>query len=202
MKLFNKKKPGINRKRNLIVAMTIVVAILIFSGVALSSSGEEHGPKGWAATDTYKVVNFTVLIVALFFLLRKPVARVLNARIKGIQDNLNELGAKKKEAEKKLAEYNERLFLLSKEADEIIAGYIRQGNEAKARILEEAESEAEKLEEHARRNIENEFKQAKSKLQEEMFEKALIKAEEIIKNKINSEDQDRLVDEYLEKVEA
>ncbi|MEA3428496.1 MAG: F0F1 ATP synthase subunit B [Thermodesulfobacteriota bacterium] len=202
MKLFNKKEPGISRKRNLIVAMTVVVAILIFSGVALSSSGEEHGPKGWVATDTYKVMNFTVLIVALFFLLRKPVARALNARIKGIQDHLNELEVKKKEAEKKLAEYNERLFLLGKEADEIIAEYIRQGNEAKTRILEEAESEAEKLEEHARRNIENEFKQAKSKLQEEVFEKALIKAEGIIKNKINSEDQDRLVDEYLEKVEA
>ena len=202
MKLFNKKEPGISRKCNLIVAMTIVVAILIFSGVALSSSGEEHGPKGWVATDTYKVMNFTVLIVALFFLLRKPVARALNARIKGIQDHLNELEVKKKEAEKKLAEYNERLFLLGKEADEIIAEYVRQGNEAKARILEEAESEAEKLEEHARRNIENEFKQAKSKLEEEIFEKALIKAEGIIKNKINSEDQDRLVDEYLEKVEA
>jgi F-type H+-transporting ATPase subunit b len=185
VKLFNKKEPAISRKRNLIVVITIVVAVLIFLGVALSSSGEEHGPKGWVATDTYKVMNFTVLIVALFFLLRKPVAWALNARIKGIQDHLNELEVKKKEAEKKLAEYNERLFLLGKEADEIIAEYIKQGNEAKARILEEAESEAKKLEEHARRNIENEFKQAKSKLQEEMFENVLIKAEEIIKSKIN-----------------
>jgi F-type H+-transporting ATPase subunit b len=33
-------------------------------------------------------------------------------------------------------------------------------------------------------------------------EKALVKAEAIIKEKINSEDQDKLVDEYLEKVVA
>jgi len=202
MKLFNKKEPGISRKRNLIAVMTIVVVVLIFSGVAFGSSGGENGPKGWVATDTYKVMNFTVLIAALFFLLRKPVAQALNARIKGIKDQLNDLEVKKKEAEKKLAEYNEKLSLLDKEAEKIVAEYIKQGNEAKARILEEAESEAKKLEEQARRNIDSEFTQAKSKLQKEMFEKALIKAEEIIKNKIDSKDQDRLINEYLEKVVA
>ncbi|MFV9644459.1 MAG: F0F1 ATP synthase subunit B, partial [Desulfobacterales bacterium] len=177
-------------------------AILIFSGVAFGSSGGEHEAKGWVATDTYKVMNFTVLVVALFFLLRKPVAQALSSRIKGIQDQLDELEVKKKEAEKKLAEYNERLTLLDKEAEKIVAEYIKQGNEAKARILEEAESEATKLEEQARRNIDSEFKQAKSKLQEEIFEKAIIKAEEMIKSEINSEDQDKLINEYLEKVVA
>ena len=202
MKLFNKKEPGISRKRNLIAVMIVVVALLIFSGVAWSSSEEGHGAKGWVATDTYKVMNFTVLFVALFFLLRKPVAQALSARIKGIKDQIDELETKKKDVEKNLVEYNEKLSLLDKEAEKIVAEYIKQGNEAKARILEEAEAEAVKLEEQAKRNIEHEFKQAKSKLQEEISEKALLKAEEIIKSTITTEDQDRLVDEYLEKVVA
>ena len=202
MKLLNNKEPGISWKRNLLAVMTIVVAVLIFSGVAWSSSEGEHEAKGWVATDTYKVMNFTVLFVGLFYLLRKPVAQALNGRIKGIQDQLDELEVKKTEAEKKLAEYTEKLSLLDKESEKIIAEYIKQGNEAKARILEEAESEAEKLEAQARRNIDSEFKQAKSKLQEEIFEKAIIKAEEIIKSEINTEDQDRLINEYLEKVVA
>ena len=202
MKLFNKKEPGIRRKCNLIGVVIIVVAVLIFAGVAFGASGGEHEAKGWVATDTYKVMNFAVLVGGLFFLLRKPVAQALNGRIKGIQDQLDELEVKKTEAEKKLAEYNERLSLLDKESEKIIAEYIKQGNEAKARILEEAESEAKKLEEQARRNIDSEFKQAKSKLQKEISENALIKAEEIIKSEINSEDQDRLINEYLEKVVA
>ncbi len=154
------------------------------------------------ATDTYKVMNFTVLMAALFFLLRKPVAQALNARIKGIKEQIDDLEAKKKEADKKLAEYNEKLSLLDKEAENIIAEYVKQGKEAKARILEQAELEAKKLEYQASRNIENELKLAKSKLQEEIFEKALIKAEEIIKSRITGEDQDKLIDEYLEKVVA
>ena len=40
------------------------------------------------------------------------------------------------------------------------------------------------------------------KLQKDILGKALIKAEEIIQQRITAEDQERLVDEYLEKVVA
>jgi len=148
------------------------------------------------------VMNFTILVVALVFILRKPLTQALGARIKGIKDQLAELEARKTEAERQLAEYNEKLSQLEKESKKIVEDYIKQGHEAKARILMEAESAAEKLQTQARRNIEHEFKQAKLKLQEEIFETSLAKAEEIIKGKISGEDQDRLVDEYLRKVEA
>ena len=43
---------------------------------------------------------------------------------------------------------------------------------------------------------------AKANLRGEVQEKALQKAEAMIQEKINSEDQERLVDDYLEKVVA
>jgi F-type H+-transporting ATPase subunit b len=171
-------------------------------GIAVASSGGEGGPKGWAATDTYRVMNFTVLAVALFFILRKPVSQALNSRIDGIREQLRDLESKKEKAEKELAGYQEKLADLEQEAGKIVEEYIRQGNEARERILKEAESAAEKLEEQARRNIEYEFRQVKVKLQEEILEKALVKAEELLKAGITDDDQDRLVDEYLEKVVA
>ena len=58
------------------------------------------------------------------------------------------------------------------------------------------------MEEQARRNIDHEFKQAKLELQQEILEKALEKSEEILKNKITAKDQEKLVDEYLDKVVA
>jgi F-type H+-transporting ATPase subunit b len=191
-------------KRKGVIALVLAV-LLCFGGIAFASGGGgEHGggSKGWVATDTYRVMNFAVLAIALFFILRKPVSQALNSRIEGIREQLSELESKKEEAEKELAEYNKKLSLLEQEAEKIVAEYVRQGNEAKARILKEAESAAEKLEEHARRNIEHEFEQAKLNLQEEILEKALVKAENILKAKITSNDQDRLVDEYLKKVVA
>ena len=201
------KTPDVGRKQRLFTKGSVLIfvtgmLVFCFIGFALASSGGEGGTKGWVATDTYRVMNFTVLAVALFLLLRKPASQALDGRIKGIKEQLVELESKKKEAEKQLAAYNEKFALLEQEAEKLIEEYIRQGKEAKARILEEAEAAAGKLEEQARRNIEHEFNKAKLELQEEILEKTLVKAEELIKNKINDEDQEKLVDEYLEKVVA
>ncbi len=207
MNLITAKWPGINRKRRIVNKGSMVIGITTLAlfcvvGIVLASSGEAGGTKGWVATDTYRVMNFTVLAVGLFLVMRKPVSKALNARIKGIEEQLVELEAKKKEAEKQLAAYNEKFATLEAEADKLIDEYIRQGNEAKERILAEAQAAAEKLEEQARRNIEHEFKQTKLKLKEEVLVKALAKAEELIKNKITAQDHEKLVEEYLEKVVA
>jgi F-type H+-transporting ATPase subunit b len=190
-------------KKNSAVILLILLFFFCFSlPTALSASGEDSGAKGWTSTDWFRVMNFTVLVVALVFVLRKPLSQALGARIKDIKGQLADLEARKAEAEKQLAEYSEKLSQLEKESENIVEDYIKQGYEAKARILKEAESAAEKLQAQARRNIEHEFKQAKLKLQEEIFETSLAKAEKILKEKISGEDQDRLVDEYLRKVEA
>ena len=198
------KIPGISRsmKRNSIMIFIITALLFFFVGVALGASGGEHGPKGWVATDTYRVMNFSVLFLGLFFLLRKPIAQFFGARIKGIEDQLSELETKKKDARQKLEEYTAKLAQLDQEGKKIVDDYIRQGNEAKERILKEAESVADKLKEQAIRNIDYEINQAKLRLQEEVLGKAIVKAEEIIKNEITIEDHDRLVDEYLKKVVA
>ncbi|MBW1833568.1 MAG: F0F1 ATP synthase subunit B [Deltaproteobacteria bacterium] len=189
-------------KRNSIILFIVAALLFFFVGVALGSSGGEHGTKGWVATDTYRVMNFAVLFLGLFFLLRKPVSQFFGARIKGIEDQLSELETKKKDAKQKLGEYTAKLAQLDQEGKKIVDDYIRQGNEAKERILKEAESVADKLKEQARRNIDYEINQAKLRLQEEVLEKAIVKAEAIIKNEITIEDHDRLVDEYLKKVVA
>lgn len=201
------KMPFIRLKRCAAIMLFVSALLLFFAGAVFCSSGgegghEKGGPKGWVATDTYRVMNFVVLAAGLFFLLRKPASGALDDRIKGIKEQLSELESKKTEAEKKLAQYNEKLALLNKDAEKIIAEQIKQGNEAKNRIVEAAGAAALKLEEQSCRNIEHEFKQARLKLQEEVVKKALIKAEEIIKSKITGKDQEQLVSEYLEKVVA
>lgn len=187
------------------VVAILVVAVFVVSGPVMAASGGGHGEEGgtgWQATDWYRVMNFSVLAIGLFLLLRKPVAQALSNRIKGISEELKDLEARKAEVEKQLADYNDRLAKLDKEAEQIVVEYIRQGEEAKTRILKEAETAADKLKEQAQKNIEHEFKQARLSLQEQVVEKALARAEALISEKISSEDQTRLVDEYLDKVVA
>lgn len=188
------------------VRLTGYVAALVFSlvGIALASSEGGHGGvhNAWLGIDTAKVLNFGVLIIALFFIAKKPVAEFFSSRAKGIEDEIRVLEQKKAEAEKKLVDYQARFKSLDQESKKILEEYMKQGEEAKIRILAEAEAQAAKLEAMAKRNIEQEFKSAKIKLQQDIAEKAMIKAEELIKASISSDDQDKLVDEYLKKVVA
>ncbi|MBW2412495.1 MAG: ATP synthase F0 subunit B, partial [Deltaproteobacteria bacterium] len=114
-------------------AILAIVALMLFPmSAALAASG-----KGWVETDWFRVLNFAVLVVALFFILRKPMSTALSSRIDGIKKQLADLEAQKEAAEKKLAEYSDKLSELEKEAEHIVADYVKQGNEAKARILKE-----------------------------------------------------------------
>lgn len=227
MKIFGKRTFRRAVAFRVTVLTLAAVAFFVFSPVLMASSGSghaeqaaaehqttaepaaEHGAEGggehgggWQATDTYRVMNFAVLAIGLFLILRKPVAQTFSNRIKGIQHQLDELEEKKRAAEEELAQYNSQLAKLEEEAGTIVQEYIRQGNEARDRILEAAQASAKKLEEHARRNIESEFKKAKEQLVQDVMEKALAKAEQNIKTSITPDDQNKLVDEYLEKVVA
>ncbi len=199
---FTIKNFGKSRYVNVLVMTALMFLIFGVAYAFAAGGGEGDGHQKWVATDSYRIMNFTVLVVGLFLLLRKPVANALNSRIKGIKEQLEDLEVKKAAAESELAKYVEKLAKLESEADNIIDDYIRQGNDAKARILKEAETAAEKLEEQAKKNIEHEFEQARIRLKEDVLEKAMARAEEIIKTKISTDDQERLVDEYLNKVVA
>lgn len=205
--VFNRK--GLFTVHRTAAVLAAALLLLCFAGGGLSSTGGEQGTehaappaKGWQATDTYKVMNFVVLAVALVFLLRKPVKQALGDRIQSIKDQLSELEARKTAAEAELAKYNQKFQKLDQEAETLIAQYVQQGEEAKVRILKEAETAADKLQDQARRNIEHEFKKARQELQADVLEKALAKAEEMVRDRISDGDQERLVDDYLSKVVA
>lgn len=212
----------LNFKNNKIVGFVSIIVVMMFLFSAIiafaSTGGGEHAgdhgeghvaSKRWDYnlstgehdyTDTFRVMNFAVLAIALFFLLKKPVSQFLGDRIQNIQQQLEELESQKSAAEKKLAQYNEQLSTLSSESEKIIEQYRQQGLALKKKILEEADTAAEKLQEQALRTIDHEFAQARIQLESEVLEKAIAKAEEKIKKSITDQDQDMLVNEYLTKV--
>ena len=194
----------INWKKHLKVSATVVA--LVAGATVVWASGGGNGEavlhNAWKEVDTWKVLNFVLLALGCFFIAKKPVAQFFSSRTKGIEEELTDLEQKKAEAERKLAEYQARFRNLEQESEQIIEDYIKQGEDAKKRIIAEAEAQAEKLEDMAKRNIEQEFKAAKALLKQEIVDRAMEQAEALIKKSITTQDQNRLVDEYLKKVEA
>ncbi len=184
------------------MASLVVMVSVAMIGAASASSDGGAVHNSWLTIDTWKVLNFGILALGAFIVIKKTVPPLLKSRSQGIEEEINELETKKADAEKKLAEYQAKFKNLDQESKQIVEDYIKQGEEAKTRILAEAEEQAEKLEDMAKRNIEQEFKAAKATLQQEVVAKAMEKAEEVIKASISSDDQDKLVDDYLKKVVA
>ncbi len=200
--LKNIQKPG---PSTIYVMLIVVVGLVLLSvgpAIGATEGGEGGGPKRWVATDTYRVMNFAVLAIALFFLLKKPASKALGDRITSIKKQIHDLEQKKVEAEKDLEQFNRKLSLLENEATEIVEKYKQQGEAARVKIIQAAEAAAEKLQDQARRHMDHELKEASKRLQVDIFEKALVKAESMIKDQISKDDNNRLIDEYLERVEA
>ena len=209
--------------RNKLAALLgVLLVLLMLSGAAFASSeeGEAAAPghdeaaaashegaaeggahhAGWKKTDTYKVMNFSILAAGLVWIFLKVGRPALAARIEGIKKDLDDLAARKEEAKKELALYEERLSGLAAESQRIVAEYIRQGEVARDKILAEAAGAADRLREQARRHMEHEIKEARARLTAEIVGKAMEASEKIIRTNINSDDQERLVAEFLEKV--
>lgn len=182
--------------------VSALAAVFGLSAATAWAAGGGHGGNHWLTIDTWKALNFAVLAIVLFLLLKKPARNFFSSRKKEIADELKELEDKKAAAEKQLAEYQARFDNLDQESRQIIEDYIKQGEEAKKRIIAQAEAQAEKLEDMAKRTIDQEFKTARVKLQKEISELAVERAEKVIQDAISSEDQEKLVDDYLKKVVA
>lgn len=183
----------------------LTLALVLVSGVAAwaaGGGGHDGVHNAWTKSDTLKVLNFGLLLAGVIFVIKKFVPPLLQSRAQGIADEIDTLEKKKAEAEKKLAEYQAKFKNLDQESKQIVEDYIKQGEEAKVRILAEAKAQADKLEDTAKRNIAQEIKTAKAALQQEIAELAMDKAEEVVKASITSKDQNKLVDEYLKKVVA
>ncbi len=190
-----------SRKKAAWLALAIG-AMLIFSPLAMASSDAHASTdyKTWKDIDTWKVVNFAVLAIAVFVLVRKPAANALAGRIEDIQKELDDLEARRKAAAAEVDEVNKRLENLEAEAAKVVEGYVAQGEAARDKILAEAKKAADRLSDQAQRHMEHEIEDAKKRLRADILDRAIEMGEQLIAKNITEQDQDRLVGEYLDKV--
>ncbi|MEW5724154.1 MAG: F0F1 ATP synthase subunit B [Thermodesulfobacteriota bacterium] len=170
-------------------------------------SEEGHGQEGGGLVTKAKLVdllvrfiNFLVLFGVLFYILRKPIGKFFSGRRADIARDLEEFERKKKETEAGLQEIEGKLAEIAAERERLLADYLKEGEEEKAKIIAHAHEMAERIKKQAEMTIEQEIKSAKAELIREIADLSAALAEELVKKNINEDDQKRLVKEYIEKV--
>ncbi len=184
----------------LLLTSAIVAGV---SSVALASGGEGGGipaHKWWDLL--YRTLNFACLVAILVWALKKPVGNALSSRRQAIAEQFEDLEAQKAEAERKYKEYESKLSRIDEEVESIISSAVKQGEAEKERIIEDANRAAGDIQRQAEMAIQHEISEAKLQLRSEIAEEAVQMAEELIKKNLQAADQNKLVEDCLDKAGA
>ena len=168
---------------------------------AAAGHGEHHGiTKTQLMNFIWHCLNFSLLAIVLFKLLRKPISGALKDRTESSRTELETLEKQKAEAQQKYAEYEKRLSNMEQEAEKILQTFIEQGKEEKKKIIAQAEEAAERIKGQAEFFVKQELAKAKVELTKTVADTAVKIAEELIRKNLTKKDHHRLISEYLEKV--
>ena len=173
----------------------------LFTSLAFASGGAEE--KSLLATYTPAILNFLILVSLLVFMMKKmDIKGYFRKRTELIEQTLKEAREAKELAQKALAQVEERLKIKDKEMEEILSTARESGEREKVRIVEEGARLKDRILEQTKNNIDFEVKIAKETIKQEAVEIAMELAEKKLKDRLTKEEQIKLLEESLLKIEG
>jgi F-type H+-transporting ATPase subunit b len=170
---------------------------------AESGHGSEeaaHGESLWSFLS--RIANFAILAGGLYYLLRSPLGRYLDARSQQIRSDLEHAAETRAEAASRLAEIDARLKALPRELEALKARGEAEVAAEGARIRQAAEAERVRLIEQTRREIDRQLQIARRDLTAHAADLAVGVARSRLSRELTEEQQLRLIDRYVAQVET
>jgi len=169
------------------------------------AGGEEEGGS-FLVTPDVGLMIWTLLVFGLtMFLLAKlafpRIAEALDRRQRAIEESIDSAERTRREADRLLAEYRERLSDARHQADEIVARARKAGEQQEADALAKARVRREELMAQTRRDIEAETRRAIQEIRAEVADLTVMATEKVTRKSLTTEDQRRLVDEALSELD-
>ncbi len=150
----------------------------------------------------WRTVNFIALMIILIKFLAKPIGSGISGRQQRVKDELDDLKAKRDEAERSYKEFEARLAGMEKEMDSVVEKAIAQAENEKIRIIKDAERMAEDIKRQAKAAVQAELVKTRRMLRDEVADQAAAMAEELIVKNLTPADQVAITEQYLDRVGA
>lgn len=162
---------------------------------AAEPGGAEHAESIWPTIA--RLINFAILAAVLVYFARSPFMRYLVQRSKDIRAALTRAAAARTHAAAQMEAIEARIKALPGEIDALRTRGAEEIVAEEARIRQATQTERTRLLEQARREIDQHLRVAQRDLVRLAADLAVGVASTRIKRIIDSEDQMRLVDQYL-----
>ncbi len=160
--------------------------------------GAEDGRAGFF----FVLINFVVLLLILKRVLFKPLIAGNAKKSDAIKEQLARATVARGEAEGLLSDYRNKIERADTEITALLEKARGAAERERQELLMEAAKEADQIVAAAVRTAENEATRAFARLEEEMVDRALDRADAVIRAEFGQTDQQRMVKSYVSQVGA
>jgi F-type H+-transporting ATPase subunit b len=148
------------------------------------------------------LINFAALIFIVGKFFAPGIAKMTRERHEQIGKDLAEGARLRDEAKRKLDDYNARLANMDREIDELVRSIRSEAEAERKRIVDEAEARAIRMQKDAESQIQAEMQRVRIELEREAVLQAIAAAEKILREQTTDADQKKLVDKFVNGLEA
>lgn len=149
----------------------------------------------------YSIINFTLFIVLMVYVLRKPLRDYLQTRRAVFEAMLAESQKAHRDAELKFKDYEARMARVESEIAELKKMAKDDGERDRIAIVEQAKGQAAKLKADTQRMISQELRTSKELLKGTTIDLAIVLAERMLRQQLKPADHAKLVKGYVHKLE-
>jgi F-type H+-transporting ATPase subunit b len=178
--------------------IVVTLWICLAAAPSLAAGGGDEAGGGLL----FPILNFVLLIAVLVYFARKPALAFFGERRDRIQGDLRSAAELKKQAEERYAKWQRRLADLETELASIRETSRERATTEREHILADARASAERIRRDASTAIEQELRRARARLREEASDLAVELAAGILREQVTEADRDRLLDEFVARVES
>lgn len=155
-------------------------------------------PNFWAfLTQLLALIIMIALIIVFAY---KPLRKYIDDRSKKIQDEYLDASKNNKESEENLLKSKELISKSKKDSIEIIEQAKKEAIDEKKKILESADAEANKIKNKSLDDIKKMKDDAKEEIKKEIIDVALIASSKVLEREVSKEDNERLIDDFIENI--
>jgi F-type H+-transporting ATPase subunit b len=145
----------------------------------------------------FKIINFALLVAALGYFARKPMAEFFSQRSEGIRKALGEGKSALEKSQAQFSAVEEKLSRLEQEIAAFKAAAEKEMEAERKRLAEGAGHEAEKILETARVRMDSAVRAARLELKAFTAQRALELAEQMIHERLDEAGGARLVGQFI-----
>ncbi|MCQ2742755.1 MAG: F0F1 ATP synthase subunit B [Bacilli bacterium] len=158
-------------------------------------------PEGFGVNLLIQLLAFVVLLLAVIFLAVKPVKKLVKARRQYVEENLRGSEEAKKIAEKNAVESEGLITEAKEKAATIVEGAKIQAQKEADKIIEAAHEETVLMKKKADEDIETAKKKSEQETHDAIVEVAMEASSHVLGREVNSDDNARLVDDFVSDLE-